>query len=224
MGKSVTAQYRIIDIDEVNRIYTENISDIESEFIVENNGAFATIFNNGNALLRPPVLGGNEGIYFDKSETMFEMIKSLTYPVKSGKSFWERKKNELLELPRTSKYFNAKLSEMLNYNVSLRYDSLYLKNLSIIVNNYIKNEKVSKDFEYYVVIYLVDILRIKLNGEWNLRPQPALNTYYIPELLTNEGAIYPWNYLLGQIGMSSFITINIEKILENSVTYIQKKT
>jgi hypothetical protein len=208
--------YRILSLTELNQIESTKRSLIDTTYIVDYNGAFATVFKDGTSILLPPVLGGKEGLFFYRVSDMNEMIKLNTFPVKGNNSFWENEKERALHFPDAMPYYCSKLTELLNYKTEFKDDASYLKTLSEVISKKLKSSKNSKTLINYLSIYVSELLRQRVDGQWQLTPQKALNVYYIPEIIKQEKFCSPWSIILGELELVSFLPIDIDAIIEKA--------
>ena len=213
---SQTIKYKVLSIEELNKIEKEKRLKTDTSYIVEYNGAFATVFKDRTSILTPPVLGGKEGLFFYNVEDMNAMIASRIYPVKGNGSFWEKEKDRVINFSNEMPYYCSKLTEILNYKVELSNDKSYLKELSNVVTEKLKLKKNNKILCNYLSIYIGELLREKVNGEWKLLPEKALNVYYLPEIIKDNKFCSHWSFTIGQLEMASFIPVDIESLIEKA--------
>jgi hypothetical protein len=209
-------KYKVLSVEELNKIEEAKRIETDTSYIIEYNGAFVTVFKDKTSILAPPVLGGKEGLFFYNVADMDEIIKSRNYPVKGNNSFWEKEKQRVLNFSDEMPYYCSRLTEMLNYKVELNSDKLYLKELSEVVTKKIKVQKDKKKLYNYLSIYIGELLRQRVNGEWKLLPQKALNVYYMPEITKDDKFCSHWSFIIGQLEMASFIPVDIESLIDKA--------
>lgn len=216
MNTNINAQsdYKVMPLKVLSQIIDKSKLNIDTSYIVDYNKAFVTIFKDGTSILTPPVLGGDEGLFFTNVNTMNEMIKSKIYPVKGNGSFWELEKDRVINFSVSMEYYCNKLSEWLDFKVIFNSDKLYLKELSTIISKKLHNKtKLSKVLVNYVSIYIAEMLRQKVNGKWQLLPEYSLNTYYTPEIVNNDMFCNPWYFINYELSFASKQTISVEEII-----------
>jgi hypothetical protein len=163
------------------------------------------------------VLGEKQGLLFHNVEDMNAMIASRSYPVKGNNTFWEKEKARVLDFTASMPHYCFMLSQMLNFKVELNNDHEYLLQLSQAVTNVLQSKKSNKDTLYgYVAIYIGELLRQKVGGEWKLLPQRALNVYYVPEIAKGNTYCHHWSFVLNELKMARFIPVDIERLVERS--------
>lgn len=210
-------RYEILSIEQLNMVDTAKLQEIERSYILDYNGAFVTIYRDGSATLRPAVLGGKEGLLFHDLDAMNEMIASRSYPVKGNGGFWENEKARVLKFNQSMPYYLSWLSEMLEFNVEFSSDRSYLAELSAVATKVLGSKKKNKDLlRAYLTIYIGELLRQKVKGEWKLQPQKALNVYYVPEIVKGNKFCTHWNYVGKRLKVSNAIPVDIEKLVDSS--------
>lgn len=211
MDKKVFAQnsYQVLGTKELNLIIGKRQSEISSSYIIEYNGAFVTIFNDSTSIILPPVLGGNEGIFFKNLDAMKTMVDAKTFPVKHMNTFWENEKDRILELPSSISYYCLKLSEIINSDVFVFIDKNYLRTLSDMLNKKMENFISDSLKMNYLKLYIVELLRVQKGGTWKYAPQAALNVYFIPEIVVENKFCSPWNFLDSEIRSTREIDLNL---------------
>lgn len=220
MNNKITSQpkYKVLSLDELNKIEELKRSETDTTYIVEYNGAFVTVFKDGSSIILPPVLGGNEGLLFDDVGEMKKMIESRIFPVKGNNSFWENERNRVLNFPDSISYYCSKLTKMLNYKVELTHDKVYLKELSKVITDKYKTTSDKRNLRNYVSIYVGELLRQRVNGRWRLAKEMSLNVYFIPEITKGDTYCDHWNFVIGELEMASFIPFDIENLIERAST------
>ncbi|GEM_PF-1602491 len=219
MSKNIQGQslpYEVLSQIDLNKIIDEKQNIIDTEYIIDYNAVFVTIFNDSTAVLSPPILGGEEGLLFYDIKAMHAMIASRAYPVKGTGSFWEKEKARIEHIDTSISYYCMKLSEVLDYKVEINSDPIYLKNLSNVINNKIKEKKQPKYLKEYLSIYIGEMIRQSIDGEWNLFIKYAFHIYYIPEVIKNGKSCDVVAYVFSELNLSMFIPFDIEIILNKA--------
>jgi hypothetical protein len=209
-------KYHILSIEDLNRIEKTKFSQIDTSYIVDYNGAFVTVFKDRTSILRPPVLGGDEGLLFDNVADMNEMIKSRTFPVKGNNSFWAQEKERVLNFSGSIPYYCNRLTELLDFKVELKDDADYLKEFSEVVNKKLKVKGGRNLLYHYLSIYIGEMIRLKVNGEWRLFPQYALNVYYVPEITKGSQFCSHWNTVIRRLEMAPSMPVNLETLISGA--------
>lgn len=214
-------EYRVVSTIELNDFFQKNHSDILKHFQDEQNYASITILKDESVILFPAV--GNEGIWYRNQFEYEKMKQSGYYPVKGDNSFWEKEKDNIIQInTKISDYFE-KLSKDLGFNVEINQDSVYLSILSEKINNHLLTRKKKDDEIYYIIaLYIAESIRNRINGDWELLPIYTLNVYYIPEITLDEKFCNPWNYIIGQLKMYSFLPVDIYSLIEKSNFFVMK--
>lgn len=216
-NKNSRPPYEILSREELDKIEIAKEKEIKKSYILDYNGAFVTIFRDGSATVRPPVLGENEGLVFYDLDAMNEMIASRSYPVKGNDTFWEKEKERVLHFNDSMPYYCERLSEMLDFKVEFNHDAAYLAQLSEVATKALKGKTKKKDLlRAYLTIYIGELLRQKVNGKWRLLPHASLNVYYVPEITKGNQYCEHWNSVVRQLEMASFIPVNIEALIERA--------
>jgi hypothetical protein len=169
-----------------------------------------------SSILRPPVLGGDKGFFFDDHKNMIEMINAKKYPIKIKSNFWQREKLRIKEMDSFVSYNCETLSILLDFEINIEGDSIYLKKLSDVINaKYKKLKKKNKDLDYYIATYIGEVIRKRNDAEWKLLPKYAFEVYYIPEIVKDSTFCPHWGFVFNQIEMISFIPLDIETLIED---------
>lgn len=208
--------YKVLSKGELTRIEEEKKLEIDSFYIIDYNGVFVTTFADGTAILLPPVLGEEEGFFFTNKRSMQEMIDARSYPVKGTGSFWEQEKARVINIEYSMAYYCSKLSELLGFSVELKDERVYLKELSMVVGSKFKSKKVDKDLPNYLAVYIGELIRKRVNGEWKLAIENAFNVYYIPEVVKGNLSFNTVAYIKGELGLASYMPFDIESIVEKA--------
>lgn len=219
-NENVKAAYEVLDLEGINKIETEKLHQIKRSYILDYNGAFITVYNDGSAVVRPPILGEKEGLVFYDLDAMEKMIASRAYPVKGNDTFWEVEKERVLDLAGSMPYYCAWLSEMMGFKTELNSNKAYLAELSAAAKEALTSKKIKKkDKEFlrgYLSIYIVELLRQKVGGQWKLKPVPFLNVYYVPEIVKGNKYASPWKHLGSRLKTAGFMPVDIEELVESS--------
>lgn len=213
--KAKPLPYKVLLLEELNKIAEEKQEIVDTFYINDYNAVFVTLFKDGTAILSPPVLGGPEGIFFNDIEAMHAMIASRKYPVKGTGSFWEKEKERIEHIDTSISYYCTKLSELLNFKVEVNDDSVYLKELSSVIDSKIKSKKLPKYLKEYLSIYIGELIRKKLGGEWKLAIEYAFHIYYTPDVVKDNKHYDLW-FILSELDMTKFIPFDLIYIIDNA--------
>ncbi len=214
--------FKILSLNDLNVIELKKKNDISKSYIVEYNKAFVIIFKDGTSILRPPVLGGNKGLYFDDYNDMIKIIDTKVYPISNNITFWERNKEQVQIIDSFISTNIEKLSTLLKFEVIFDDDSAYLKSLSDTINtNYKKIKRKDKDLDYYIAIYIGETIRRKNNAVWKLLPKNGFEISYIPEIVKDSTFCSHWGFVFGQLEMISYIPIELETIVQDSGKFFE---
>lgn len=214
MNLKAQNNFKVLPLTELDEIRRQKDDQVESDYIQEDNSAFVTLFKDGTAVISPPVLGGDEGLYFLDRETMKKMVASASYPVKGTGSFWEREKERILDLENQMPYFLEKLSKLFGMEVKVSQDIEYLGKLSQAITSTLKSKpKNRKDIHLMVGLYVAEVIRTRENARWGLFPLPSLNMAYEPEVVKGTIACSPYSYVVGQLEMASFLPVDLQKLI-----------
>ena len=175
-----------------------------------------TVFKDGTSILLPPVLGGDEGLYFYNFIDMEKMINSRIYPVKGTQSFWEKEKERVLNFSNEIPHYCSELSKMLEYKVEINNDTAYLYALSKVVNEKLKLKENDTILYNYLAIFIGELLRVKIEGEWKLLPQNSLNVYYIPEITKDDEFCNHWSFIINELKIAKITPIDIQYLVNKA--------
>lgn len=218
-----TPGYKVMTREELNRLQAQLESQVSSSWIHKDNGAFVTVYKDNTAIMMPPVLGGEEGLFFHSVNDMKEMMAGKQYPVKGNDSFWEHEQERVLRFPDSISYYTGRLSEMLGIEVQISRDSNYLRKLSERFTAEV-NATNDKQLLYdYMTVYVGELIRQESNGQWQLSPQPAFNVYYIPVIVKGKMFCSHWGFVTGQLEMSAFQPVDIGRMLESAKQFFPNR-
>lgn len=213
-----TLPYVVLSRAKLLKIGNEKRDQVDTFYILDYNAVFVTIYKDGTAMLIPPILGGDEGLFFTDIKAMNDMIAQRVYPVKGTGSFWEKEKARIMDINGSMLYYVSKLSEILNFLVEVKNDSEYLKQLSLVVSKKLKSKRRDRNLENYLAIYIGELIRLRVDGTWKLRKNHTFNVYYYPDVTKGAERLDILGYVIGELGFAKYTTLNIEEIVKNSLS------
>lgn len=214
--KGQSLPYKVLPLTELNKIKEKKQDIIDTVYINDYNAVFVTIFKDGTAILSPPVLGGHEGLFFYDIEAMHAMIASREYPVKGTGTFWEKEKERIEHISTSIPYYCTKLSELLDFKVEVKDDTVYLKELSTVISNKMKAKKQPKYLKIYLSIYIGELIRRRVDGEWKLFTEYAFHIYYIPRVVKEEKSCDVISFIIGELEITKFMPFDMEYVINKA--------
>ncbi|WCM40983.1 hypothetical protein MG290_08405 [Flavobacterium sp. CBA20B-1] len=208
--------YQVISREKINNILREKHSLVTSTYINNYNSCFVTIFKDGTALMAPPILGGDEGIFFLDVKSMEEMIASKKYPVKGIGTFWEKEKGNIEKINSNIHLYRDRLSEVLNTELVFDNNSEYLCKVSKLINERLNKRKNNNNVKEYVSIYIAELIRQKYNGKWGLFIEYTFNNYYIPYIISEDKSCDVIGSVLNELELAKYTRLNIEEIINKT--------
>lgn len=212
-------KYIIMNRLELNKIIQEKDSILNRDYILNYNKAFVFEFKDGTGIILPPALGGDDGILFYDMQSMNNAIQTRQYPIKEGNSFWVRERKRVENIDKELPVYLDKLSKYLNYPIELSFDSQYLNVLSKVFIEQFKSKKVNKDYYYLAGIYVSELVRLRLQGEWKFFPLYSLNMSYALEIGKDGKScdVVHKVYVALQNIDSPIVPFSLERIINESI-------
>lgn len=199
----------------------ENRSIVKSYYKIDYNAAFVMILSDGRGMIIPPVLGEEDGLLFDNLEEMQQMIDSRTYPVKGTGTFWERERENLLNMPYAIEVYCERLTKKLAFKVEVNNNADYLAELSSVMSRKIKGKGFNQDFHLMTSLFLSELVRVRVNAIWKLFIVYALNRSYKPELVKGEMFVDSVGFIIGELDMVKHrplhMPLDIESVLQETI-------
>jgi len=208
-------EYSVKARSEIYQILELRSDQIDTTYQIENNNAFVTIFKDKTGVIYTTSIEANEGIYFNDLKFVQKMIDSGVYPVKGDGSFWETQKDKLYDFPKLVDESIKKLSKTFEFDFKLQSDKEYLENLSQVLIQKIKGKKVKKELYYYLAIYLGELKRLEIDGEYRFFPNYNLNVYFYPELFVNNTSCSYIGTIIGRLEIIKYKDISVRELLDD---------
>lgn len=190
--------YLVLNTNEWRKIMKKGKANFKYQ--MEENMALVYQIDDGRVLLFPAV-NSDQGILFRDENTLKKVISIYGIPLE------EKEYNPFV----TNKDFILKIPESIN-NIIKKFEDKYNIVLPLSINEnqmaetsaYIRELLINKMLEYrykYIYfpigIYIHELIRLKIKGNWELEKNFGINPYYIPYIVDEKSIKYrAWKGIL----------------------------
>jgi hypothetical protein len=169
----------------LNKVDVEGLSLEDSEQL-SFNLAFVYMLKDGKVVIIPSI--GEKGLLIQDESSYLEMLNKQHFPVEDDGSFFAPERHQIKEIKEDVSFYISQLKVLGVHGLPDEQATLpALKELSTAINNYGK-DRVINEFTVAIGIYLGEIVRRRIEGQWNFERQETLNPYWIPYIELNDKA------------------------------------